>query len=65
MMYRYMAVELDEIDVKLLTALQADADCTNVELARLVGLQRSQQPDVNFVKFNSHIAIYRIAKLTN
>ena len=37
-MYRYMAVELDEIDVKLLTALQADADCTNVELARLVGL---------------------------
>jgi len=37
-MYRYMAVELDEIDVRLLTALQADADCTNVELARLVGL---------------------------
>ena len=37
-MYRYMAVELDEIDVSLLTALQADADCTNVELARLVGL---------------------------
>jgi len=33
-----MAVELDEIDVKLLTALQADADCTNVELARLAGL---------------------------
>src|SRR5690348_11785334 len=33
-----MAVELDEIDVKLLTALQEDADCTNVELARLVGL---------------------------
>ena len=33
-----MAVELDEIDVKLLTALQADADRTNVELARLVGL---------------------------
>src|SRR5436190_24017623 len=36
-MYGYMAVELDEIDVRLLTALQADADCTNVELARLVG----------------------------
>jgi Lrp/AsnC family transcriptional regulator, leucine-responsive regulatory protein len=36
--YCYMAVELDEIDVTLLTALQADADCTNVELARLVGL---------------------------
>jgi DNA-binding Lrp family transcriptional regulator len=33
-----MAVELDEVDVKLLNALQADADCTNVELARLVGL---------------------------
>ena len=33
-----MAVELDEIDVRLLTALQADADCTNVELARLAGL---------------------------
>jgi len=33
-----MAVDLDEVDVRLLTALQADADCTNVELARLVGL---------------------------
>ncbi|MGO8886480.1 MAG: Lrp/AsnC family transcriptional regulator [Streptosporangiaceae bacterium] len=33
-----MAVELNEIDVKLLTALQADADRTNVELARMVGL---------------------------
>jgi Lrp/AsnC family transcriptional regulator, leucine-responsive regulatory protein len=33
-----MAVQLDDVDVKLLTALQADADCTNVELARLVGL---------------------------
>ena len=33
-----MPVDLDEVDVKLLTALQADADCTNVELARLVGL---------------------------
>ena len=33
-----MAIELDDIDVKLLTALQADADCTNVELARLAGL---------------------------
>src|SRR5215510_1838047 len=36
--YCKMAVELDEIDVKLLIALQADADCTNVELARLAGL---------------------------
>jgi Lrp/AsnC family transcriptional regulator, leucine-responsive regulatory protein len=33
-----MAVQLDDVDVRLLTALQADADCTNVELARLVGL---------------------------
>ena len=33
-----MAVNLDEVDVKLLTALQADADRTNVELARLTGL---------------------------
>jgi Lrp/AsnC family transcriptional regulator, leucine-responsive regulatory protein len=37
-MYRKMAVELDEVDIKLLTALQVDADRTNVELARLVGL---------------------------
>ena len=33
-----MAVELDEVDVELLTALQEDADRTNVELARLIGL---------------------------
>jgi Lrp/AsnC family transcriptional regulator, leucine-responsive regulatory protein len=33
-----MAVRLDEIDIRLLDALQADADRTNVELARLVGL---------------------------
>src|SRR5260370_34710160 len=33
-----MAVELDEIDIQLLTALQEDADRTNVELARLAGL---------------------------
>jgi Lrp/AsnC family transcriptional regulator, leucine-responsive regulatory protein len=33
-----MAVELDEIDIHLLTALQADADRTNVELARIAGL---------------------------
>jgi Lrp/AsnC family leucine-responsive transcriptional regulator len=35
---RVMAVELDNVDIQLLTALQADADRTNVELARLVGL---------------------------
>jgi DNA-binding Lrp family transcriptional regulator len=33
-----MAVKLDEIDILLLDALQADADRTNVELARLSGL---------------------------
>lgn len=33
-----MAVKLDEIDIELLTALQADADRTNVELAKLTGL---------------------------
>src|SRR6266567_92458 len=33
-----MAVSLDEVDVQLLTALQEDADRTNVELARLTGL---------------------------
>ena len=33
-----MAVDLDEVDVTLLTALQEDADRTNVELARLAGL---------------------------
>ena len=33
-----MAVKLDEIDIQLLAALQADADRTNVELARLAGL---------------------------
>lgn len=33
-----MAVKLDEIDILLLVSLQADADRTNVELARLTGL---------------------------
>ena len=33
-----MAVELDEVDIQLLTALQEDADRTNVELARMAGL---------------------------
>lgn len=33
-----MAVSLDEIDIHLLTLLQTDADVTNVELARSVGL---------------------------
>ncbi len=33
-----MAVSLDDVDIQLLTALQEDADRTNVELARLAGL---------------------------
>jgi DNA-binding Lrp family transcriptional regulator len=33
-----MAASLDDVDLYLLTALQEDADRTNVELARLVGL---------------------------
>ena len=33
-----MAVQLDDIDLKLLTELERDADRPNVELARLVGL---------------------------
>jgi DNA-binding Lrp family transcriptional regulator len=31
-------MKLDEVDIQLLTVLQEDADRTNVELARLVGL---------------------------
>jgi Lrp/AsnC family transcriptional regulator, leucine-responsive regulatory protein len=38
LLFCVMAVELNAVDVKLLTELQADADRTNVELARLVGL---------------------------
>lgn len=33
-----MALKLDEIDIRLLTELQSDADRTNVELARITGL---------------------------
>ena len=36
--FRAMAVPLDDVDIQLLTALQEDADRTNVELARLAGL---------------------------
>lgn len=35
---RRMPVELDDVDLVLLAALQGDADRTNVELARLAGL---------------------------
>jgi Lrp/AsnC family transcriptional regulator, leucine-responsive regulatory protein len=33
-----VAISLDEVDLQLLSELQADADRTNVELARMVGL---------------------------
>src|SRR5579875_3175681 len=33
-----MPVSLDDVDIRLLAELQADADRTNVELARRVGL---------------------------
>src|SRR5260370_7955010 len=33
-----VTAQLDEVDITLLTALQEDADRTNVELARLAGL---------------------------
>jgi len=33
-----MTIRLDEVDIQLLAALQADADRTNVQLARLTGL---------------------------
>ena len=36
--FSIMAVSLDDVDIILLTALQEDADRTNVELARLAGL---------------------------
>jgi Lrp/AsnC family transcriptional regulator, leucine-responsive regulatory protein len=36
--FRRLALELDEIDVRLLNELQVDADRPNVELARIVGL---------------------------
>src|SRR4051795_3366742 len=37
-MFREMPDQLDDIDLKLLSELERDADRTNVELARLVGL---------------------------
>ena len=33
-----MAIQLDDVDIQLLNELQIDADRTNVELARVVGL---------------------------
>jgi Lrp/AsnC family transcriptional regulator, leucine-responsive regulatory protein len=55
-----MAVELDEIDVKLLTALQADADRTNVELARLAGL--SPAATLHRVRWLKESGVIRIVR---
>jgi Lrp/AsnC family leucine-responsive transcriptional regulator len=38
LLFRNVTINLNEVDLRLLTELQADADRTNLELARLVGL---------------------------
>jgi DNA-binding Lrp family transcriptional regulator len=53
-----MAVKLDEVDLKLLTALQADADRTNVELARMVGL--SPAATLHRVRYLKESGVIRI-----
>ena len=53
-----MAVKLDEVDIKLLDALQADADRTNVELARLVGL--SPAATLHRVRYLKESGVIRI-----
>ncbi len=53
-----MAIPLDEVDVELLTALQADADRTNVELARLVGL--SPAATLNRVRWLKQSGVIRV-----
>ena len=53
-----MAVKLDEVDIQLLDALQTDADRTNVELARLVGL--SPAATLHRVRYLKESGIIRI-----
>ena len=53
-----MAVKLDEVDLNLLTALQADADRTNVELARMVGL--SPAATLHRVRYLKESGVIRI-----
>src|ERR1700745_3123362 len=53
-----MAVKIDEIDIQLLTALQADADRTNVELARMVGL--SPAATLHRVRYLKESGVIRI-----
>ncbi len=55
-----MAVALDEVDIELLTALQADADRTNVELARLVGL--SAAATLNRVRWLKQSGVIRVIR---
>jgi len=55
-----MPVSLDEVDIKLLTALQEDADRTNVELARLVGL--SPAATLNRVRRLKESGVVRIIR---
>jgi Lrp/AsnC family transcriptional regulator, leucine-responsive regulatory protein len=55
-----MAVKLDEVDIQLLTALQEDADRTNVELARLVGL--SPAATLHRVRALKEAGVIRIIK---
>ena len=56
--FRSMAVKLDEVDLNLLTALQADADRTNVELARMVGL--SPAATLHRVRYLKESGVIRI-----
>jgi Lrp/AsnC family leucine-responsive transcriptional regulator len=53
-----MAIQLDLIDLKLLTALQLNADRSNVELSRLVGL--SPTATLNRIKRLKSSGIIRV-----
>src|SRR6266568_3695412 len=57
-----MAVELDEIDIRLLTALQQDADRTNVELARIARL--SPAATLHRVRWLKESGVIRIISAT-
>ena len=59
---RSMAVELDEIDIRLLTALQQDADRTNVELARIARL--SPAATLHRVRWLKESGVIRIISAT-
>src|SRR5437660_11451468 len=59
-MFGKVAVELDEIDVKLRTALQVGADRTSVGLARLVGL--SPAATLHRVRWLKESGVIRIVR---